>query len=69
MIEIAKLTRTHNIPTLGICLGFQMMVLEYAQNVLGDKSSNADTSRVCPFFRALIADSASSTNNDLLNIP
>ena len=39
MIEIAKLTRTLNIPTLGICLGFQMMVLEYAQNVLGDKEA------------------------------
>lgn len=46
MIEIAKRTRTQNIPTLGICLGFQMMMLEYARNVLGDK--NATTSELNP---------------------
>ncbi len=27
--------RTHRIPTLGICLGLQAMVIEYARNVLG----------------------------------
>jgi CTP synthase len=27
--------RTHKIPTLGICLGLQCMVIEYARNVLG----------------------------------
>jgi CTP synthase len=27
--------RTHGIPTLGICLGLQCMVIEYARNVLG----------------------------------
>lgn len=27
--------RTHGIPTLGICLGLQAMVIEYARNVLG----------------------------------
>ena len=27
--------RTHRIPTLGICLGLQCMVIEYARNVLG----------------------------------
>jgi CTP synthase len=38
MIEIAKFTRENNIPTLGICLGFQMMVLEYFRNVIGDET-------------------------------
>ncbi len=28
-------SRTHGIPTLGICLGLQCMVIEYARNVLG----------------------------------
>ena len=28
-------TRTHGIPTLGICLGLQCMVIEYAREVLG----------------------------------
>ena len=27
--------RTHDIPTFGICLGMQMMVIEFARNVLG----------------------------------
>ena len=27
--------RTHGIPTLGLCLGLQCMVIEYARNVLG----------------------------------
>ncbi|MEU0316251.1 CTP synthase [Nocardioides sp. NPDC006273] len=28
-------TRTHQIPTLGLCLGLQCMVIEYARNMLG----------------------------------
>ena len=28
-------TRTHGIPTFGICLGMQMMVVEFARNVIG----------------------------------
>ncbi|MCA1983679.1 CTP synthase [Nocardioides nematodiphilus] len=28
-------TRTHGIPTLGLCLGLQSMVIEYSRNVLG----------------------------------
>ena len=31
----AEYTRTHDIPTFGICLGMQMMVIEFARNVLG----------------------------------
>ena len=27
--------RTHGIPTLGLCLGLQCMVIEYARNVAG----------------------------------
>ena len=30
-----KYTRTHGIPTLGLCLGLQCMVIEYARNVVG----------------------------------
>ena len=33
--------RTHNIPTLGICLGMQCMVIEFARNVLGLKEANS----------------------------
>ena len=34
-IVAAEYTRTHDIPTFGICLGMQMMVVEFARNVLG----------------------------------
>jgi CTP synthase len=30
-----RYTRTHDIPTLGLCLGLQCMVIEYARNVAG----------------------------------
>ena len=40
-IIAAEYTRTHNIPTFGICLGMQMMVIEYARNVLGYKDANS----------------------------
>ena len=30
-----RYTREHGIPTLGICLGMQCMVIEFARNVLG----------------------------------
>ncbi len=33
-IQALNYGRTHNIPTFGICLGLQCMVIEYARNVL-----------------------------------
>ena len=33
--------RTHNVPTFGICLGMQMMVIEFARNVLGYADANS----------------------------
>ena len=40
-IFAAEYTRTHDIPTFGICLGMQMMVIEFARNVLGYKDANS----------------------------
>ena len=40
-IIVAEYTRTHDIPTFGICLGMQMMVIEFARNVLGYKDANS----------------------------
>ena len=37
----AHYTRTHDIPTFGICLGMQMMVIEFARNVLGYTDANS----------------------------
>ncbi|MBQ9212329.1 MAG: CTP synthase, partial [Bacteroidales bacterium] len=42
----AEYARTHNKPTFGICLGMQMMVVEFARNVLGFK--DADSSEMNP---------------------
>jgi CTP synthase len=36
-----RYARTHDIPTLGICLGMQCMVVEFARDVLGFKEANS----------------------------
>ena len=41
MIETIKIARENNIPFLGICLGMQMAVVEFARNVLGLKDANS----------------------------
>ncbi len=40
-IIAAEYTRSHDIPTFGICLGMQMMVIEFARNVLGYKDATS----------------------------
>ncbi len=40
-ILAAEYTRTHDIPSFGICLGMQMMVIEFARNVLGYEGANS----------------------------
>ncbi len=45
-IIAANYCRTHDIPTFGICLGMQMMVIEYARNVLGYE--DADSTEMNP---------------------
>lgn len=40
-IIAVKYTRTHDIPTFGICLGMQMIVVEFARNVLGYADANS----------------------------
>lgn len=41
-IEAIKYARENNIPFLGICLGMQMAVVEFARNVLGLKDANSE---------------------------
>lgn len=41
MIESARYARENNIPYLGICLGMQIAVIEFARNVLGIKNANS----------------------------
>ena len=40
-IEAARYCRENNIPFLGICLGMQVAVMEFARNVLGFKDANS----------------------------
>lgn len=40
-IEVIEYVRKHNIPFLGICLGMQMAVIEFARNVLQLKDANS----------------------------
>jgi len=37
----AEYGRTHDMPTFGICLGMQMMVIEFARSVLGYEDANS----------------------------
>ena len=41
MIVTAEYARTHKIPYLGICLGMQIAVIEYARNVVGWADANS----------------------------
>ena len=40
-IRAANYARTHNIPYLGICLGMQIAIIEFARNVLGFNGANS----------------------------
>lgn len=41
-LMVAEYARTRNVPCLGICLGFQLMVIEYSRNVLGLKDATSE---------------------------
>jgi CTP synthase len=40
-IDAVRYVREHKIPFLGICLGMQMAVIEYARNILGLNNANS----------------------------
>ena len=42
MIETVRYAREHNVPYLGLCLGLQVMVIEWARNVLGITDANSE---------------------------
>lgn len=49
MVATAKYARENGVPYFGICLGMQIVVIEYARNVLGIKDANSgEFDEVCP---------------------
>jgi CTP synthase len=40
-IMAIQFARENNVPYLGLCLGMQLMVVEFARHLLGDKSANS----------------------------
>jgi CTP synthase len=49
MIQTAKYARENNIPYLGICLGMQIAVIEFARNVAGIPDANSgEFNEQCP---------------------
>ena len=53
-IDALQYCRTHDIPTFGICLGMQMMVIEFARNVLG--YADADSTEMNPATKHNVID-------------
>jgi CTP synthase len=53
-LKAIQYARTHNIPYFGLCYGMQLLVIEYARNVLGLKDAN--TREVNPNTKNIIID-------------
>lgn len=61
-------SRTNNIPTLGICLGLQCMVIEYARNVLKVNDANStefDENTKSPVVSTIEEQKLNIANNEL----
>jgi CTP synthase (UTP-ammonia lyase) len=52
VLKIIEYARTHNIPTLGTCGGFQHMIIEFARNVIGIQ--DADHAESNPYASRLV---------------
>lgn len=42
MISTCRFARENRIPYLGVCLGSQIMAIEFARNVLGQTDANSE---------------------------
>lgn len=64
-LKVVRFARENNIPYFGLCYGMQMMVIEYARNVLGLKDAN--TREVNPDSKNLVIDVMESQKEILKN--
>ena len=42
MVDTVRYAREHKVPYLGLCLGLQVMVIDWARNVLGLDGANSE---------------------------
>jgi len=64
-LKVAEFARRNKIPYFGLCYGMQMMVIEYARNVLGLKDAN--TREVNPGSKNMVIDVMESQKEILKN--
>ena len=64
-LKVIKFARENKIPYFGLCYGMQMMVIEYARNVLGLKDAN--TREVNPNSKNMVIDIMESQKELLKN--
>ncbi len=64
-LKVAKFARENKIPYFGLCYGMQMMVIEYARNMLGLKDAN--TKEVNPNSKNIVIDVMESQKENLIN--
>ncbi len=64
-LKVIKYARENKIPYFGLCYGMQMLVIEYARNVLGLKDAN--TREVNPSARNIVIDVMESQKEVLKN--
>lgn len=64
-LQVVKFVRENKIPYFGLCYGMQMMVIEYARNILGLKDAN--TKEVNPNSKNIVIDVMESQKEHLKN--
>ncbi|MES3031772.1 MAG: CTP synthase [Patescibacteria group bacterium] len=64
-LKVVKFARENKIPYFGLCYGMQMMVIEYARNVLNLKDAN--TREVNPNSKNMVIDVMESQKENLKN--
>ena len=64
-LQVVKFARENKIPYFGLCYGMQMMVIEYARNVLGLRDAN--TREVNPNAKNIVIDVMESQKEHLQN--
>ncbi len=63
MITTAQYARTHNVPFLGVCLGLQIAVIEFARHVLG--YTDASSREFNPDSKHLVIDFMPGQNDEI----